>query len=147
MYKENGPSLSMGEQLRWWGKSKILRVIHGKILNFVKTKDKLTEINQILKTFLLVLHCSYVILCIVLGYQSFHWLPRIGMAGMSSLQPACNNNREYYISCTPPIAEIIWVKNVRAIVVCGFLMKQLKKYMYPENLKKIVGGVWELPAK
>ena len=22
---------------------------------------------------------------------------------------------------TPPIAEIIWVKNVRAIVVCGFL--------------------------
>ena len=26
-------------------------------------------------------------------------------------------------SFTPPIAEIIWVKNVRAIVVCGFLMK------------------------
>ena len=24
---------------------------------------------------------------------------------------------------TPPIAEIIWVKNLRAIVVCGFLMK------------------------
>jgi hypothetical protein len=24
---------------------------------------------------------------------------------------------------TPPIAEIIWVKNVRAIVVCGLLMK------------------------
>ena len=24
---------------------------------------------------------------------------------------------------TPPIAEIIWVKNVKAIVVCGFLMK------------------------
>ena len=24
---------------------------------------------------------------------------------------------------TPPIAEIIWVKNVRPIVVCGFLMK------------------------
>ena len=24
---------------------------------------------------------------------------------------------------TPPIPEIIWVKNVRAIVVCGFLMK------------------------
>ena len=24
---------------------------------------------------------------------------------------------------TPPIAEIIWVKNVRAIVVCGFLIK------------------------
>ena len=26
-------------------------------------------------------------------------------------------------SVTPPILEIIWVKNVRAIVVCGFLMK------------------------
>ena len=23
---------------------------------------------------------------------------------------------------TPPLSEIIWVKNVRAIVVCGFLM-------------------------
>ena len=46
---------------------------------------------------------------------------------------------------TPSIPEIIWVKNVRAIEVCGFLMKSLKKY--PENLKKIVGAVWELPAK
>ena len=46
---------------------------------------------------------------------------------------------------TPSIPEIIWVKDVRAIVVCGFLMKSLKKY--PENLKKIVGAVWELPAK
>ena len=47
---------------------------------------------------------------------------------------------------TPSIPEIIWVKNVRVIVVCGFLMKYLKK-TYPENLKKIVGAVWELPAK
>ena len=38
---------------------------------------------------------------------------------------------------TPPIAEIIWVKNVRAIVVSGFLMKN----KYPENLKKIVVAV------
>ena len=30
---------------------------------------------------------------------------------------------------TPPIAEIIWVKNVRAIVVCGFLIKWLKEYI------------------
>ena len=45
---------------------------------------------------------------------------------------------------TPSIPEIIWVKNVRAIVVCGFLMKFLRK-TYPENLKKIVGAVWELP--
>ena len=27
------------------------------------------------------------------------------------------------LSVTPPIPEIIWVKNVRAIVVCGFVMK------------------------
>ena len=42
---------------------------------------------------------------------------------------------------TPSIPELIWVKNVRAIVVCGFLMK------FSKNLKKIVGAVWELPAK
>ena len=29
----------------------------------------------------------------------------------------------YLIPITPPILEIIWVKNVRAILVCGFLMK------------------------
>ena len=47
---------------------------------------------------------------------------------------------------TPSIPEIMWVENVRAIVVCGFLMKSIKK-TYPESLKKIVGAVWELPAK
>ena len=31
--------------------------------------------------------------------------------------------------CTPPIAEILCVINPRAIVVCGFLMKSLKKNM------------------
>ena len=51
------------------------------------------------------------------------------------------------VSNTPPIAEIIWVKNVRAIVVCGFLMKYVIKKIYPDSLKKIVGAVWELPAK
>ena len=30
---------------------------------------------------------------------------------------------------TPSIPEIIWAKNVRAIVVCGFLMKSLKKHI------------------
>ena len=30
---------------------------------------------------------------------------------------------------TPSIPEIIWDKNVRAIVVCGFLMKLSKKYI------------------
>ena len=53
---------------------------------------------------------------------------------------------EYMISITPSIPEIIWVKNMRAIVVCGYLMKSLKK-THPENLNKIVGAVWEIPAK
>ena len=30
---------------------------------------------------------------------------------------------------TPSIPEIIWAKNVRAIAVCGFLMKSLKKHI------------------
>ena len=30
---------------------------------------------------------------------------------------------------TPSISEIIWVRNVRAIVVCGFFMKSLKKHI------------------
>ena len=50
-----------------------------------------------------------------------------------------------HLNFTPSISEIIWVRNVRAIVVCGFFMKSLKTY--PENLKKIVGAVWELPAR
>ena len=33
------------------------------------------------------------------------------------------------INCTPSISEIIWVRNVRAIVVCGFFMKSLKKHI------------------
>ena len=50
------------------------------------------------------------------------------------------------IHATPSISEIIWVRNVvRAIVVCGFFMKSLKKHT--ENLKKIVGAVLELPAR
>ena len=52
----------------------------------------------------------------------------------------------YYMHAHTPIPEIIWVTNVRVIVVCGFLMKYLKN-IYPENLKKIMGAVWELPAK
>ena len=47
--------------------------------------------------------------------------------------------------CTPQIPEILCVKNVRAIVVCEFLILSSKKYAV--NLKKIVGVVWELPAK
>ena len=30
---------------------------------------------------------------------------------------------------TPSIPEIIWVRNVRAIVVCGFLIESLKKHI------------------
>ena len=41
---------------------------------------------------------------------------------------------------TPPIAEILFVRNVRALVVCGFLIKKLKK-KYAENRNMIVGVV------
>ena len=30
---------------------------------------------------------------------------------------------------TPPVAEILYVKNGRVIVVCGFLLKLLKKHI------------------
>ena len=49
------------------------------------------------------------------------------------------------MSYTPPVAEISCVKNGRAIVVCGFLMKLLKKCIL--KVYKIMGAVWELPAK
>ena len=39
----------------------------------------------------------------------------------------CQVNDAWFF--TPPILEIIWVKNVRAIVVCGFLIKSLKKHI------------------
>ena len=35
----------------------------------------------------------------------------------------------WWTGTTPSIPELIWVKNVRAIVVCGFLMKFLKKHI------------------
>ena len=38
---------------------------------------------------------------------------------------------------TPSIPEIIWVKNVRAIVVCGFLMKFWKKNISWKFEKKL----------
>ena len=47
---------------------------------------------------------------------------------------------------TLPTSKILSGKNARAFLVCGFLMKSSQK-KYPENLKKIVGAVWELPAK
>ena len=42
------------------------------------------------------------------------------------------------VSNTPPIAEILCVKNVGAFAVCGFLVKQLKniQQVYPENIKE-----------
>ena len=42
---------------------------------------------------------------------------------------------------TLPISEIIWVKNLSAIVVCGFLFNEIIKKIYPENLKKIMGAI------
>ena len=55
-------------------------------------------------------------------------------------------NRKRWWQRTLPIAEILSGKNVPAFLVCGFLMKAFKK-KYPENMKKIVGAVWKLPAK
>ena len=43
-------------------------------------------------------------------------------------------------------AEILCGKIARAFLICGFLMKSFKK-KYPENMKKILGAVWKLPAK
>ena len=32
--------------------------------------------------------------------------------------------------------------------ICGFwVLNEIIKKIYPENMKKIVGAVWELPAK
>ena len=42
---------------------------------------------------------------------------------------------------TQPTAKILSGKNEQAFLICGFLIK------YPENMKKIVGAVWKLPAK
>ena len=54
-------------------------------------------------------------------------------------------DHKVWVHNTPTIPEISCVKNVKAIVVFGFLIKYCKKY--GESMKKIVGAVWELPAK
>ena len=42
---------------------------------------------------------------------------------------------------TPPIAEILCVKNGRAIVVCGlWVLNEIIKNKYAESLKKIRGS-------
>ena len=46
---------------------------------------------------------------------------------------------------TPPIAKIMCQKCEGKTVLWDILFR-LKKY-YAENMKKIVGAVWELPAK
>ena len=53
----------------------------------------------------------------------------------------------WVIMYTPPIAEILCVKNGMAIVVCGFFYNEIIFKRYAERLKKIVGADWELPAK
>ena len=47
---------------------------------------------------------------------------------------------------TPPRAETLCIKNVGPFVVLWVLNEIILK-KYPENMKKIVGAVWELPAK
>ena len=47
---------------------------------------------------------------------------------------------------TPPIAEILCVKNVGGICVL-WVLNEINENNYPENMKKkIVGAVWELLA-
>ena len=51
----------------------------------------------------------------------------------------CTCSRFNDFDPTPPLAEILFVKNVRAFVFCGFLIKEI----YAENMKKkIMGAVW-----
>ena len=56
------------------------------------------------------------------------WVPKIALNLKDSLIATLKliSKGRY---TTPSIPEIIWVKNVRAIVVCGFLMKSLKKHI------------------
>ena len=43
-------------------------------------------------------------------------------------KPTTSKNKQNKLN-TPPIAETLCIKNPRAIVVCGFLMKSLEKYI------------------
>ena len=54
--------------------------------------------------------------------------------------------QKFYRRFTLPTAEILSGKNVRAFLVCGFFYEIIQN-KYPENMKKIVGAVWKLPAK
>ena len=48
---------------------------------------------------------------------------------------------------TPPIAEVICMCQ-KCGGDCGLLvLYEIIKEKYPKNMKKIVGAVWELPAK
>ena len=49
--------------------------------------------------------------------------------------------------CTLPTADILSGINARAFLVCEFLMKNLYYKNLSENMKKIVGAIWKLPAK
>ena len=71
-------------------------------------------------------------------YDSKKFTCDVQEVNRSGFDKECLYNRVY----TPPIAEILCVKNARAIVVCGFSMKRFFR-KYPENLKKILGAVWE----
>ena len=54
-----------------------------------------------------------------------------------------HNNFSKKVYHTPPIAEILCVKNVGHLWVLNEMIKEI----YAENMKKIVGAVWELPVK
>ena len=51
------------------------------------------------------------------------FLPEVPSTTKSSMTPNKKMCEKKLVLHTPPLAEIIWVKNVRAIAVCGFVMK------------------------
>ena len=46
---------------------------------------------------------------------------------------------------TLPTAEILSAKNVQAFLF--LVLNEIIQKKYPENMKKIVGAIWKLPAK
>ena len=65
---------------------------------------------------------------LVFWYTSFHF-QFFRALHIQYLSNCCRHKPSPSAYYTPPIAEILCVTNLRAIVVCGFLMKSLQKIM------------------
>ena len=54
--------------------------------------------------------------------------------------------RDRKLVYTSPIAKMIWGQKCEGN--CGlWVLNEIIKEKYPENLKRIMGAVWELPAR